>query len=163
MAILRRNETAMKMEWRVAALCMAKIVENVRVAEDPDALWREIGQFGGVGRWRPLFAKVERDGEQKGAVLVAEGRDGSPRSERLLEIDPARRLYRYRMEQSAMPVRDYVADFRIDDSGERSSTPLQPRSLARAPGVGTGWPVVPAGAARPALPSTLSTGSFTNP
>ena len=38
---------------------MTKIVETVRIAEDPDTLWREIGEFGAVGHWHPMLAKVD--------------------------------------------------------------------------------------------------------
>ena len=40
---------------------MTKIVETVRIAEDPDTLWREIGEFGAVGHWHPMLAKVDSE------------------------------------------------------------------------------------------------------
>ena len=41
---------------------MTKIVESVRIAEDPDKLWREIGKFGAVGTWHPMLSKVDSEG-----------------------------------------------------------------------------------------------------
>ncbi|MEK9284649.1 MULTISPECIES: hypothetical protein [unclassified Bradyrhizobium] len=52
------------------------IVEAACVNRDADALWREIGWFGTVR---------ETEGEHEGSLRVAEGRDGSQQTERLLD------------------------------------------------------------------------------
>jgi mxaD protein len=101
---------------------MTKIVETVRIAEDPNKLWQEIGKFGAVGRWHPMLTKVDSEGDREGALRMAEGRDGSRHTERLLEMSPEHHLYRYRMELTALPVRDYVSELRVVDNGDRTST-----------------------------------------
>jgi hypothetical protein len=101
---------------------MIKIVETTRVTEKADALWRDIGRFGAVGQWHPLLSKVESEGERKGALRAAEGRDGSRQIERLLETVPGQHFYRYRMEKTAMLVRDYTAELRVEDNHDGSST-----------------------------------------
>ena len=101
---------------------MTTIVETTRIAKDAAALWQEIGQFGAIGDWHPFLAKVESDGELEGSLRTAEGRDGSRQTERLLEIAPDRHFYRYRMEATQMPVRDYVAELRVQDGGDGTST-----------------------------------------
>lgn len=100
---------------------MPEIVETVRVAEDADALWREIGRFGAVGQWHPMLAKVETDGERAGCLRRAQTRDGDRQTDRLLETAPQRHLYRYRMEASPMPVRNYVGELRVVDNGDGTS------------------------------------------
>ena len=40
----------------------------------------------------------------------------------LTESAPGQRVYRYRIESSPIPVRDYVAEFRVDDNGDGTST-----------------------------------------
>ena len=93
---------------------MTKVVEAVRIAENPDTLWREIGKFGAVGNWHPMLAKVHSEGDREGSLRMAEGRDGSRQTERLLEMAPEHHLYRYRMELTALPVRDYVSELRVE-------------------------------------------------
>ncbi|CDN57901.1 MxaD protein (plasmid) [Neorhizobium galegae bv. officinalis bv. officinalis str. HAMBI 1141] len=101
---------------------MTKVVETRRVAEDADALWANIGKFGAVGEWHPMLAGVDSEGEREGCLRVAKGQDGSRQTERLLETEPEHHLYRYRMEETAMPVRHYSAEFRVDDNGDGTST-----------------------------------------
>ncbi|TPJ77168.1 acetolactate synthase catalytic subunit [Mesorhizobium sp. B2-6-2] len=101
---------------------MTSLAERTRVAEGAETLWRMIGSFGGVGEWHPMLAKVTSEGEQKGSLRIAETRDGSRQTERLLEKQPGRHAYRYRMEKTAMPVRDYVSELRVEDNGDETST-----------------------------------------
>src|SRR5438874_1841946 len=100
---------------------MTKIVETVRIAADADSLWQEIGQFSAVGNWHPMLAKVESEGECEGCLRTAEGRDGSRQTERLIKLDPERRLYRYRMEATAMPIRDYVGELAVEGNANSTS------------------------------------------
>lgn len=101
---------------------MTSLVERTRVAEGAGTLWRRIGAFGGIGQWHPMLAKVTSEGEQNGSLRIAETRDGSRQTERLLETHPGRHAYRYQMEKTAMPVRDYVAELRVEDNGDETST-----------------------------------------
>jgi hypothetical protein len=101
---------------------MNKIVETVRIAENADALWQEIGKFGNVGQWHPLLAKVDSEGEREGCVRTAQAKDGSRQTERLLEINADEHFYRYRLESTKMPVSDYVAEFKVEDNGDDTST-----------------------------------------
>lgn len=101
---------------------MTRIIESVRIAAPPDRLWREIGGFGSVGKWHPLLARVDSEGERTGSRRTAEGQDGGRQVERLLELSPEGHFYTYRMESSAMPVRDYVGELRVEDDGDSGST-----------------------------------------
>lgn len=101
---------------------MARLVETARVAEKPDILWKDIGPFGAVGQWHPFLSKVDSEGERPGALRSAEGKDGSRQVERLLEANPMQHRYRYRMEKTAMPLRGYTAELRIEDNLDGTST-----------------------------------------
>lgn len=100
---------------------MTNVVESIHVAEDADGLWQEIGKFGAIGRWHPMLAKVESEGERAGSLRTAEGRDGSRQTERLLEMAPDQRFYRYRTESSQLPIRDYMAELRVEDNRDGTS------------------------------------------
>jgi Polyketide cyclase / dehydrase and lipid transport len=101
---------------------MQEVAERIRIAEDPDQLWHQIGKFASVGEWHPMLIRVESDGEHEGASRTAIAKDGSRQTERLIERAPRQRLYRYRMESTPMPVRNYIGEFRIDDNPDRTST-----------------------------------------
>jgi hypothetical protein len=101
---------------------MVSIIETTRIAQPPDTLWKAIGRFGAVGDWHPMLSKVESEGEHQGSLRMAEGKDGSRQIERLLESIPQRHLYRYQIEATPMPLRTYVAEFRIDAADDGAST-----------------------------------------
>ena len=100
---------------------MPRIIETATIALDASTLWDEIGAFGSVADWHPLLDSVEVLGHGTGAMRIAHAKEGSEQAERLQTLDAERRLYRYTMEQSSMPVRDYRGEFRIDPAGDAAS------------------------------------------
>ncbi|HKD53110.1 MAG TPA: SRPBCC family protein [Steroidobacteraceae bacterium] len=101
---------------------MPRITESATLGLDPETLWNEIGAFGSVGDWHPMLISVEVFGEGAGALRIARGEAGAAQAERLQTLDSARHLYRYSMEKTSMPVRDYRGEFRIDPAGDAAST-----------------------------------------
>jgi mxaD protein len=100
---------------------MPEIVESVHIADDARDLWCQIGEFGAVGRWHPMLAKVECEGDRAGCRRVAETRDGSRQTERLLEFAREQHFYRYRMESTVLPVHNYIGEFRFEDCADQTS------------------------------------------
>src|SRR5262245_47955570 len=90
--------------------------------------------FGGIDEWHPLLMAVESDGECSGSLRTATTKDGSRQTEQLLQMDPARHFYRYCMETSASPVRDYIAELRIRDNGDGTSTVIWSADFEPMPG-----------------------------
>jgi catechol 2,3-dioxygenase-like lactoylglutathione lyase family enzyme len=101
---------------------MPKITEIVRIAQPAGPLWEKIGSFGDVAWLPPLLAKLETQGEQPGAERRAEGKDGSVTIERLLEVTPERRRYRYELVSTPLPVAHYTAELRADDNADGTTT-----------------------------------------
>jgi len=89
---------------------------------DADRLWASIGSFQGIAEWHPMLCQVEGTGESPGSTRTATGRDGAQQTERLREVDPIRRQYRYTMESTALPVTDYLGELRVGDAGDGTST-----------------------------------------
>jgi len=87
------------------------------VTAGPDAVWRLIGRFGGLADWHPLLPpSVFEDGadpETPGAVQAFSVDGRVVIRERLLEKDDARRMLRYTIHESAVPVSDYVATLSV--------------------------------------------------
>lgn len=101
---------------------MAHFEATADVPVHADILWQAIRSFQGIGDWHPMLASVRGDGEQPGAIRTAVAEDGSEQVERLLEIDLVNRAYRYAMESSAMPVRDYRAHLGVQAKSDGIST-----------------------------------------
>ena len=100
---------------------MPRITETVRIRMDADSLWNEIGGFGAVGEWHPMLDAVDVRGDSRGAMRVAHGKSGEEQTERLQAVSPSRHMYRYTIEHTAMPVCDYLGEFRVVPEDETRS------------------------------------------
>lgn len=101
---------------------MPKVTMSTPVAMNADSLWQAIGSFAAIGDWHPMMEKVEADGEDKGATRRLQLIGGAQILERLEEISPNERLYRYSIVQSPLPISDYVSEIRVKDNGDGTST-----------------------------------------
>jgi len=100
---------------------MPKVTMSTPVAMNADALWQAIGSFAAIGDWHPMVEKVDSEGEQKGSVRTLQLIGGAKLVERLEEVSPTERLYRYSIVESPLPVSNYVAEIRVKDKGDGSS------------------------------------------
>jgi mxaD protein len=91
------------------------------VAMSADSLWQAIGSFAAIGQWHPLIETVESKGDEKGSTRTLR-LGGATLVERLEEISPKERLYRYSILESPLPIRNYVSEIRVKDNGDGSST-----------------------------------------
>src|SRR3954471_22865202 len=103
------------------AVAMPEITETAEIGMNTDSLWREIGAFEAVGDWHPMLERLDFSADGNRVTRAARGKDGSEQVERLIEFDPARHVYQYTMERSALPVRDYAGEFRIEPVGSGAS------------------------------------------
>ena len=101
---------------------MTEIVETAHVGEPAGEVWERIGGFGGVGEWHPMLAAVTSAGEEVGSLRRTRMMDGATSIERLIDRAPDQRFYRYRIISTALPVRNYVGELRVDDNGDGTST-----------------------------------------
>ena len=101
---------------------MPKITMSTPVAMNADSLWQAIGSFAAIGEWHPMMEKVDADGENKGSTRRLQLVGGAQILERLEEVSPTERLYRYSIIQSPLPISDYVSEIRVKDNGDGTST-----------------------------------------
>tara|TARA_R110002049_G_scaffold140930_4_gene302274 strand:- start:962 stop:1396 length:435 start_codon:yes stop_codon:yes gene_type:complete len=99
---------------------MTRYEASARLALNADEAWRKIGDFGAVGEWHPLLKSVESEGNAPGDLRLAEGGDGSRQVERLTHYNTDAQCYRYEMVETALPVRNYTSEFRIDPTENES-------------------------------------------
>lgn len=95
-----------------------EITETAQLALSPEEAWRKIGDFGAVGDWHPMLAKVDSQGNERGNLRRATGKDGSAQVERLDSYDDIHHCYGYSLVETALPVRDYTATFRIGSASD---------------------------------------------
>jgi hypothetical protein len=98
-----------------------EIESRVELAVGIERLWREVGAFSAVAAWHPLLASLDSDGEEPGSRRQATSKDGQVQVERLLGHDPDGYGYSYTIEETSMPVHEYVGLLRAEPLGEGSA------------------------------------------
>ncbi|MEL6060635.1 MULTISPECIES: SRPBCC family protein [unclassified Methylobacterium] len=101
-----------------------KVVQTVTIKAKPDAVWKIVGEFGGIAAWHPDVATVEATGGNAGgAVRKVTLKSGGTLVEGLDEWKGSERTYSYRMSDpdlTALPVSSYSAILTVDPDGDGS-------------------------------------------
>lgn len=100
-----------------------KVEESTSVAAPPAAVWKVVGDYAGLQDWHPAVASTEiTKGKDnvRGAVRVLTTKDGAKIVEELLAYDGKGRSMRYRIKESPLPVKDYVATLAVKPEGKGS-------------------------------------------
>jgi hypothetical protein len=90
---------------------MGTASHSIDIAADPAAVWDYVGDFNGLHRWHPGVVKSTL--EEGGKVRRLKLRNGSVNLERLLDHDDARRVSRYSITESALPLRRHAATIAV--------------------------------------------------
>lgn len=101
---------------------MAKVRMETRLNISADKLWQTIGGFNTLPDWHPAVAKSEATGESKGSTRTLSLAGGGTIVERLEESSATERLCRYSILSGPLPIADYVAEIRVKDNGDGTST-----------------------------------------
>ncbi|MEZ5824112.1 MAG: SRPBCC family protein [Geminicoccaceae bacterium] len=100
---------------------MPKVTMSTKIATNADQLWQTIGGFGQIADWHPAIEKSSSDGEHKGSVRSLSLVGGGKITERLEEISPSERIYRYSIVSGPLPVANYEAVIHVTDNGDGTS------------------------------------------
>ena len=101
---------------------MPKVTMSTAIAMKPDMLWQAMGKFGTIADWHPAVEKSVADGEGKGSMRTLSLVGGGTITERLEEVSPSERVYRYSIVDSPLPVAGYRAEIRVNDNSDGTST-----------------------------------------
>jgi len=108
-----------------------KVDQSVTVAAPPDAVWKVVGDFGGIGKWHPDVAGVEASGgNASGGTRKVTLKSGGTLVEGLDEWKGDARTYSYRMSDpdlKALPVSSYSATITVSPDGAGSKVSWQGR------------------------------------
>ena len=98
---------------------MTTIVAQEDFGASADAVWKRLGDFGGIADWMPGVEKCEVEGEGVGA-LRSISMGPMTIAERLVTYDAAARTLAYSIEGGPLPVKDYLATIRVSETGPDS-------------------------------------------
>ena len=84
----------------------------------PDALWKKVGDFCGIGSWHPAIEKcvLSTDGKQRTLSL----KGGGTIVEALESWDDANHSYRYTIVSGPLPVTNYHSTISVTDDAKGS-------------------------------------------
>ena len=85
----------------------------------PDALWKKIGDFCGIGDWHPAVEKCVLSADGKQRTLSLKG--GGMIVEALETVDNAGRTYTYTILSSPLPVANYHSTITVSPDPKGSS------------------------------------------
>jgi hypothetical protein len=85
----------------------------------PDALWKKIGDFCGIGAWHPAVEKCVLSADGKQRTLSLKG--GGEIVEALENLDSANRAYTYTILSGPLPVANYHSTISVSPDPKGSS------------------------------------------
>jgi len=99
---------------------MPEVKEVAEAMIGADALWHEIGDFE-ILAWHPDVSAVTVTDESGRRARRVHFKYGGEQLELLQAANPGHRFYRYRVERTSLPVRDYTAEFRVEKADTQMS------------------------------------------
>lgn len=93
---------------------MPTVNEVAEILVDADTLWKAVGDFGTAARWHPQVSGVTVIDGPAGRTRLIQFKTGGEQLERLEALDGRHRVYRYSIERTSLPVRDYTGEFRVE-------------------------------------------------
>ena len=103
------------------AALAAEVKETVEIKAGPDQVWTAIGDFCGIAQWHPVLAGCEMAETDGMRVRTLTTKDGAKLIEPLENWDDAGRSYTYRIQESPLPVQNYVSTIKVTSEGETST------------------------------------------
>jgi hypothetical protein len=116
---------------RIAAISTAAILLSTGAASaldssvimtssmSPDALWKKVGDFCGIGDWHPAVEKCVLNADGKERTLSLKG--GGVIVERLESVDDANHAYTYTIRSGPLPVTNYSSTISVSPDPKGSS------------------------------------------
>ncbi|MCJ2034508.1 SRPBCC family protein [Methylobacterium sp. J-068] len=101
-----------------------KVDQSIVIAAKPDAVWKVVGDFAGIGGWHPDVAGSQGSGgNESGGRRQVTLKSGGTLDEGLDEMNASGRTYSYRLSEpdlKALPVSSYSATLSVTPDGDGS-------------------------------------------
>ncbi|MHC2018921.1 SRPBCC family protein [Methylobacterium sp. CM6247] len=97
-----------------------EVTKTAMVAASPDAVWKTIGGFCGIGDWHPVIEKcvLSKNGSKEGRTLSLKG--GGTIVEQEQARDDKKMSYTYTILSGPLPVEDYKSTIMVEKDGSGS-------------------------------------------
>jgi hypothetical protein len=97
------------------------VKKSVDVAAAPDAVWKAIGDFCGIGSWHPVVEKCEIQQKDGKTFRLLSLKGGGSILEQQTAWDDAAHSYGYTIIESPLPVANYASTLSVTANGSGST------------------------------------------
>ena len=97
------------------------VKKSVDVAAAPDAVWKAIGDFCGIGTWHPAVEKCELQQKDGKTLRLLSLKGGGTILEQQSARDDAAHSYGYTIVESPLPVANYASTIAVTAKGSGST------------------------------------------
>lgn len=97
-----------------------EVTKTVDVAAAPDAVWKTIGDFCGIGQWHPAVEKCVLSKKDNKDLRTLSLKGGGTILEEQLSRSDTKMDYSYAILESPLPVADYKSTLSVAKSGAGS-------------------------------------------
>lgn len=98
---------------------MTKVSMTTDLNVAADKLWQLVGNFNGLPDWHPGVEKSEL--KEEGQVRKLDIKGGGVIVEKLIKKSSREKIYSYTIEDSPLPVSNYIAKIKVKDNGKGKS------------------------------------------
>jgi hypothetical protein len=97
------------------------VKKSLDVAAAPDAVWKAIGDFCGIGTWHPVVEKCEIQQKDGKTFRLLSLKGGGSILEQQTAWDDAAHSYGYSIVESPLPVQNYASTISVAANGSGST------------------------------------------
>lgn len=97
------------------------VKKSLEVAAAPDAVWKAIGDFCGIGTWHPAVEKCELQQKDGKTLRLLSLKGGGQILEQQSAWDDAAHSYGYTIIESPLPVANYASTISVAANGSGST------------------------------------------
>jgi hypothetical protein len=97
------------------------VKKSLDVAAAPDAVWKAIGDFCGIGTWHPVVEKCELQQKDGKTLRLLSLKGGGQILEQQSAWDDATHSYGYTIVESPLPVANYASTISVAANGSGST------------------------------------------
>ena len=98
---------------------VVKVTKNIDIS--PELVWNTISAGDGLEKWLPVITQCRLEGSGEGATRYCTMANGAQLRERIVEVNHARRRFRYAIDDHPLPARNLFGTVEIRDLGTRKS------------------------------------------
>ena len=97
------------------------VKKSLDVAAAPDAVWKAVGDFCGIGTWHPAVEKCELQQKDGKTLRLLSLKGGGQILEQQASWDDAAHSYGYTILESPLPVANYASTISVVPNGSGST------------------------------------------